>query len=535
MIDLRRTFAGNEWAGPVVLALTHLVVAALSFHQAPFTGGDDATYIALARSLIERHDYTDMWDPALPPHTQYPPIFPIVVAGGLLMGLEPLEGLKVLMMVITTATVFVSCVWLRRETTPGVAFCAGFFIAVSPEIIRLGQEVLSDIPFWLFAILALLAWRHAENKSPGEAMPVRLVVLAAAATLAAYFTRSAGAPLLVAVFIWLTIRKQYRAVGIVAAMSFPLIFLWWLRGHSVGAGGYLAPFIAIDPYNPALGTLTFETLVERLAKNASSYGSRHLSRLVFGDLRSGLGFGAAFAIAMVYGWIKRMKRPGLPEVWLPLYLALVLLWPAAWSGPRFLYPVVPVIALYVGVAIAELSRVSSHPRVFAAALLLAGLVTVYPGLRRQAKIGSACRERFASGEKFVCTEPTFAAFFEVADKSRGQLPEGSVVLSRKPTIFFAHSGYQSVLYPLFKVPDSLFALAGRTRAKYLVIDQISDLAPKYLHPVLAERHTDFCVVKSLLTDKAALARIEVRGPPYIPASLDKVTFRLCDGDTLTTR
>ena len=528
MTDLLSKLAGNQWAGPVALALIHLILAALSFHQAPYTGGDDATYISLARSIIERGDYTDVWDPALPPHTQYPPIFPLIVAGGLLMGLEPLEGLKILMLVITTGAVLVSCVWLRRETTPGIAFCAGFFIAVSPEIIRLGQEVLSDITFWLFAILALLAWKHAEKPS-GEPMPVRLVVLATAATLAAYFTRSAGAPLLVAVVVWLTIRKQWRAIAIVAAISAPLIFLWWLRGHAVGAGGYLAPFVAIDPYNPSLGTVTFGDLVERLAKNASSYGSRHLSRLVFGDLRSGLYFGGAFALAMLYGWSTRLRRPGLPEVWLPLYLALVLLWPDAWSGARFLYPVVPVIALYVGQTIAHLAKLASHPRLFAAALLAAGVVTVYPALQRQARIGSACRDRFALGEKFVCTEPSFAAFFEVADKSRGQLPKGSVVLSRKPTIFYAHSGYQSVLYPLFKVPDSLYALAARTGAKYLVIDQITDLAPKYLHPVLAERHSDFCVLGALFMDKAALARFDIQGPPYTPASMDKVSFRFCDG------
>ncbi|HEY0241493.1 MAG TPA: hypothetical protein VGC52_02400, partial [Gemmatimonadaceae bacterium] len=213
MTDPYRTFAGNQWAGPLALGVIHLILAAMSFHQAPFTGGDDATYISLARSLIDRGDYVDIWDPALRPHTQYPPIFPVVVAGGLLAGLSIQEGLKILMIVISTAAVVVSCIWLRRETTPGIAFCAGFFIAISPEIIWLGQEVLSDPLFWLFAVLALLAWRHADKSSKGS-MPVPLVALATVATLAAYFTRSAGAPLLLAVLIWLVIRKHYRAVGV---------------------------------------------------------------------------------------------------------------------------------------------------------------------------------------------------------------------------------------------------------------------------------------------------------------------------------
>ncbi|HZJ01084.1 MAG TPA: hypothetical protein VFD22_10525 [Gemmatimonadaceae bacterium] len=530
MRDLVKKFVSSEWTGPLALAFIHLLLALLSYQQAPFTGGDDATYISLARSLIERHDYRDIWNPELPLHTQYPPIFPIVVAGGLLAGLSTQEGLKILMIFISTGAVFASCLWLRRVTTPGIAFCAGFFIVISPEIIWLGQEVLSDPLFWLFAMLALIWWRRADR--PGSdanaPMSIGLVVTAAAFTLAGYFTRSAGAPLLLAVLIWLLIRKQYRAIGIVTLMSAPLIFLWWLRGHGHGAGGYLAPFIAVDPYNPALGTVTPTILVKRVAENLSVYAQRHLARLVFGSLRTGVIFGVAFAAAVLWGWIKRVRqRPGLAEVWLPIYLALVLLWPVAWAGARFLFPVVPLLALYVGLTIADLAKAASHPRVFSGALLFAGIVTVSPALRRQIRTGSQCRERFYSGERFPCTGKEFADFFETAERARGKLPPHSVVLSRKPTIFYAHSGYQSVLYPLSPVPDSLFNLAKRVGAQYVVVDQISDLAPKYLHPILLARRDDFCVIRELSTEDAAFARIDIGGPPRAPGAAAN-SFRTCE-------
>ncbi|HEY0243399.1 MAG TPA: hypothetical protein VGC52_12115, partial [Gemmatimonadaceae bacterium] len=316
------------------------------------------------------------------------------------------------------------------------------------------------------------------------------------------------------------------AIGVVLAMSLPVIFLWWLRGHAAGAGGYLAPFVAVDPYNPAKGTVTPLMLFERVADNARVYGSRHLARLVFGSMRTGLFFGAAFAAAMIYGWVKRARRPGLPEVWFPLYLALVLLWPVTWAGARFLFPVIPLVALYVGLAIADLAKAASHPRLFAAALLLAGIVTVQPGLRRQFRIGALCRDKFAMGEKFGCVDPSFAAFFSTAETVRGKLPAGSVVLSRKPTIFYAHSGYQSVLYPLSKVPDSLFNLAARTGARYLVIDVISDLAPRYLHPILLERRDDFCIVRELSDPEAAFAKIDKGGPRQPPGTKEN-SFRTC--------
>jgi hypothetical protein len=529
MSETRRSFVGNAWAIPAVIAIIHAFAAILAFHQMPFTGGDDATYISLAKSLLERHDYTDIWDPGLPPHTQYPPLFPLIVSGGLALGLTPPVGLKVLMIVITTLAIFASCVWLMRTTTPGVVLCTGLFIALSPEILRLGQEVLSDSTCWLFSVLALIAWASADKKAlEGKdrgPMPVGLVVAAAAATLAAYFTRSAGAPLLIAVFIWLAIRRQYRAMVIMGAMAAPPIFLWWLHGHAHGAGGYLAPFLSVDPYNPSLGKVTLGELVKRVGENASKYGSLHLSKMVFGTPRTGLVFGATFALAMIYGWWKRARKPGLPEIWLPIYLALVMLWPVAWSGARFLFPVVPVIALYVGESLAELAKAASHPRIFAGALLVAGIITAGPDLRRQIKTGSVCRERYAAGDRFACLDTGFKDFFTVSEKTRGMLPANAVVISRKPTIFFLHSGYRSVVYPFFPVPDSLFNLASRTGAKYLVIDEIGDVSPRFLQPILLARRDDFCIIRELSAPAAAMARIEIGGPRRPDAAPN--SFRTC--------
>jgi hypothetical protein len=529
MGDLRKLLEGR-WAGPIALALLHLVLAAVSYHPAPFSGGDDAAYLSLARSLIERHDYTDIWDPALPAHTQYPPIFPVVVAIGELLKLDPAVGMKYMMILISTGAVLASCVWLRRVTSPGVAFLAGLFIATSPEVLTLGQEVLSDPLFWLFSMLALIAWRNtAVDREGGELtgrIEIRSVILATAATLAAYFTRSAGAPLLLAVVIWLVLRKQYRAIAIVAAMSAPFILAWWWRGHINGGDGYLAPFIAVDPYNPARGTVSAGDLLERVAKNAIAYSSEHLSRLVFGTPRTGVAFGAAFAIAMIYGWARRLRKPILADIWLPIYLTLVILWPETWSGARFLFPVIPLLALYVGETINDLAKAASHPKIFAAALILAGLVTVGPSLKKQARIGSVCRQQYAMGADFPCTHPYFQDFFQTAEKTRGRLPEGSVVISRKPTIFFLHSGYRSVLYPLTNVPDSLFNLAKRVSAQYVVVDQIGDLAPLYLHPVMLARRDDFCVIPELSTPNAAMAKIDVNGPRQPPGTPEN-SFRSC--------
>lgn len=64
-------------AGVVALSL---LLSWLAFQPTPHTGGDNAAYIALGRSLLERHAYVELHDPAQPPHTQYPPVFPAILA-----------------------------------------------------------------------------------------------------------------------------------------------------------------------------------------------------------------------------------------------------------------------------------------------------------------------------------------------------------------------------------------------------------------------------------------------------------------------
>jgi hypothetical protein len=108
------------------------------------------------------------------------------------------------------------------------------------------------------------------------------------------------------------------------------------------------------------------------------------------------------------------------------------------------------------------------------------------------------------------------------------------VISRKPTIFFMYSGYRSILYPLTNVPDSLFNLAKRVGAQYVVVDKIGDLAPLYLHPVMLARRDDFCVIPELSTPDAAMAKIEpgaFRQPPGTPPS----SFRSCGLGSPATR
>ncbi|HEY0035618.1 MAG TPA: glycosyltransferase family 39 protein, partial [Longimicrobium sp.] len=311
----------------LALAAVHLVLAATAFDPTPHLGGDNAAYLALARSLLERGTYQELWDPALRPHTQYPPGWPLILALGRLAGIRSWLGMKGIVMAFSALAVALSYLWARRAASPGAALAAGVLLAVGPGVVEHAHWELSDVPFWAFTMLALWAFaRAAGRETPGPASEVRPgrrripgpPAIAAAATLAAYATRSAGLPLLLAAAGWLAWKRRWRDLGLLAAVVVPFAVGWWARGWTLGTAGYADFLWYMDPYRPALGTVGIAGLLARVVENVGTYTTDRLPILLIGS--AGTKFAAALGVAVVAlaaaGWALRMRRPGVAELYL---------------------------------------------------------------------------------------------------------------------------------------------------------------------------------------------------------------------------
>ena len=254
-------------------------------------------------------------------------------------------------------------------------------------------------------------------------------------------------------------------------------------------------------------------MLARIVENAGKYVSRHLPELVAG-LEAGpdpallaTALGAGIVGLGVAGWAMRLRRPGLAEVWLPLYLGLVLIWPAEWAGTRFLLPAVPVILLYAGEAVAALARRTPRPRLAGVAVVGALVLVSVPTLRAQAEITAYCRKDYANGNVIPCFPPTWNDFLGLAATMRGRLPEGSAVIARKPTLWWAFSGYPSRVFPYSAEPDSLLRAAREAGARYVVMDYTDNVSPLYVAPIIMQRPQAFCVMHSLGSERAAVMGI----------------------------
>lgn len=523
------------WKVALGFAVLHLVMAVLAFNPSPFVGGDNATYMSLAKALAEHGRYVELWDPSLRPHTQYPPLWPAFLALLWKVGLRGWMVMKVVVLLCSVASVALAYLWLRRTSTPGLAFGAALILALAPGVLDLSHWELSDQPAWVLAMLAFWASTHLsgapEHQREGVERHHRfwLAVFVVGVVLG-NFIRSAGLPLVAAAVAWLAMRRKWRDLAALTAVFLPIAFAWWWWGKTHGAPGYTSFLWYVDPYMPALGNVTAAGMLDRMVTNVSRYTGFHLNVVLFWDTSFRYYVTAPFCLLAVAGWARRLKAPGVAEVWVPLYLGLLLVWPSQWSGERFLLPLLPVMLCYAGEALRDAAARLRAPALKRAVPLAASALLVFlalPGMGRVVAVGRECSATYAAGETIPCMNKQYQDFLKLAEMTEGKLPPGSVVLSRKATFFYALSGYQSRTYPLSASPDTFFTFARQSGARYVVLDMIRDLAPLYLHPVVFARREEFCVVKGLMLEEATMLRIE-RGPSPPPGTPNNV-FRLCDG------
>jgi hypothetical protein len=224
-----------------------------------------------------------------------------------------------------------------------------------------------------------------------------------------------------------------------------------------------------------------------------------------------------------------MRRPGSAELFFLLYSGLLLVWPATWSGERFLLPLLPLFLLYAAESVRDGAVALRIAPVMAGRVAAAALgIVLLPGVASEARRGTACTSAYLAGEELPCLAPVWHDLFAVARAARGTLPPGAVVLSRKPALFYSLSGYRSRLYPASTDPDDFFRVAREAGAEFVVVDQVPDLAPAFLHPTLLARRDQFCVVPELSYPEASMARIQP-GPPRA-ADAPENAFRSCPLD-----
>lgn len=482
-------------------------VVALAFTSIPHTGGDNAGYIALAWDLLEHGRYTDVFDPEGLRHTKYPPAFPLVLAVLIGLGARTWATLKLAAAIPTIAAVGLTYVWAERELAPIGAFAVALLVSVSAGVVYYSHWVLSDPLFLAFTLASLVALVRSDRREIADLDASRATSapfdpwLAAGVVFAglAYFTRSAGLPLVVAIVTWLVLRKRWRAAAASGAgLGVPML-VWWVRGRGAGVAQYGTEFWMVNPYDPAAGTIGVLGLLPRIGENLSAYVLQHVPAGVVGPGGPALGLlGVALVFVALTGWVVRLReRVGPVELFTPLYAGLILVWPAVWGGDRFALPLFPVLFVYAAIAIRSATRrlPASLGRAIPAVLVVLLLVPAAAHQLESDRQSAACDRIVVERGPWGCYGPQVGSFIEAASWSGTGLPEGSAVLSRKPRHFFLQSGHPSRAFPFVDDAEAHLTLADALGARYVLLDQWDGLAARHVGAAVRERPGAFCWVR----------------------------------------
>ncbi len=330
-------------------ALAAIGMAGLLYatYQGPGLTSDSLTYLAAARNLLKGRGFT-LSPTGTRPLTDFPPLFPSVLAALGLLGLDLRGSTRWLNVVLFGGTIVLAGIAIRHVTS-GSAWASlfgGLLVATSADLLEAYSLVMSDPLFIALGLLGLVAL-GAYIDHPEYRRLIGAAIIVALAFLARY----PGAALVATgVFGLLLLGKaKWRRRAVDAAvfaglssigMVFWVIRNWRLAGQPIGESRtvFAVHFPTLSQLDLALDTVWRWLAPGRALAHGPAALVGHLPGIRWLVLAAATMVGA-FALLR---WRSRAKRPVEednttsatpsmpPSLWLPpifalLYTALVVL------------------------------------------------------------------------------------------------------------------------------------------------------------------------------------------------------------------
>jgi hypothetical protein len=367
-------------AGGLLLFVFAIILASYCLHAGHNWGDDFAAYIlqakivdeGMSRKLIEMMQFREMQSSheiILGP-TCYPWGFPVVLAGVYGIFGDNITAMKLLEVTFYALSVVMTFILFRKTLGPWQAILVALTFAVSPTVVNMTNDVLSDFPA-LFLTLASLGLidRFIVEKQYVFDRRVSLCFLGLV-IFSAIFVRTGAVVLLPVLLATQVIEAWPRGVrqpivGLVTTAR--AVLPWQLLPYAICVIGLVAThwlfagtdtsYVRFFLYGSPFGAL------DVVYHNVIYYLGQFASFLELSQHRR-----AAFAITMllmgplaVYGSIVVVRRQYPFVLFVVLHMTMLLAYPYLKAypfqdEPRFIFPVLPFYLYFTFIGAARLSR-----------------------------------------------------------------------------------------------------------------------------------------------------------------------------------
>ncbi|MDO9390785.1 MAG: hypothetical protein Q7U71_03320 [bacterium] len=111
-------------------------------------------------------------------------------------------------------------------------------------------------------------------------------------------------------------------------------------------------------------------------------------------------------------------------------------------------------------------------------LLIAAVAIILPEVGNNLEMQKAYRK----GDHLAGYDPAWRSFFTAAEWIKASTPENSIVVSRKPSLFYLSAQRKTFCYPFTANRDSVLKVIDR--ADYVMVEPVSGTGQKYLIPAI---------------------------------------------------
>ncbi len=488
----------------LLFLLVYLVLSVLLFDPKLFTGGDNAVYINLAQAIAHGEGYRDIHLPDEPPHTHYPFGFPLILSLFILLFGPNVIILKFVMFLMGLGAICFVYKIGELFLKENINVVMPYFVSL-PIFIKYNHWILSEMPFLLFSLAALYFFVKAQEERRG------FYYMAFIFAAYSFFIRTAGITLVVSIVIFLTLKRQFKYLLIFLIIFLAVFIPWQIRMSSIPTSvTYLDQLLARDPFDPVLGKVGIIDFLGRIWGNFTFYFFLVIPKALLSIIKSKTLVsvtGFFFSPLIFAGLILRIRKFSLLEIYFILSLVLVLIWPKLWSSERFVFPIMPIILIYLFIALYWLSqkiRVRDLVKGVIAIVVILNIITI--GIYSISNVSDNID--FIKGDKFAGYSPEMRHFFKVIEWTGRNVPKDKIIMARKPEFVYLLSKQKSFIYPhtsdYHKLEDAVM------RSDYIIFDKfyIPGKVQHLLLPVIKRNPGLFEIVYETRKPKFFLLKVQ---------------------------
>ncbi len=409
-------------------------------------------YIHHAKNIAEGIDYNDtgyIYNPSYPSlgPKSYPPVFPFLLSPVYkIFGLN-LTAMKIEIIIFFLLFLFVYFMLFKNELPFKYLIIMIAMIGFNPFFWIFKDNVLSDIPFLLFAYISLFLILQKYRSDNLQEIQLLYPVLAGLFIYLSYGTRSIGFIFIPCLFIHDIIRYK-KPTQFTAIATLVFVFFMLLQTFSLHSDRSYFDQLKGD-HKIILRNINIYT--DSLSQLWDNGYNRIVTQVLF----------IIICALTLIGYVIRIKgRVTFLEIFLPLYVGIILIWPSE-QGNRFFIPVIPLFIMYTftGITKLELLQLKKVGKLFVIILITAIFIS-YFGKYTKLNFGPINK---GVGERDV---------IELFEYIKNNTDEGDVFIFRKPRVLSLYTERSAAVYQHTNNDIAVWNFVHGIGANYLITGYI---------------------------------------------------------------